>query len=326
MPSLSFVIPVRNDALNLDRCLASIRRNETAADDLEIIVVDNGSEDDSRMVAIRHGARVLNLPGLRVSELRNRGVAASRAGVIAFVDADHEIAPGWVSAALSRLGEPLVGAVGAPYSPPPGGTWVQRTYDRLREHGDVRDVEWIGSGNLVIWRDVFKACGGFDSTLEACEDVDFCARLRRAGFRLVADPALESIHFGDPETLVGLLRSELWRARGDLRVTFRSGLSWRSAAGLAVTAANLAALIAIVAGMMTRRADLVLAGVASLGGLAALRAGMLLRRDRATPRLVARLFSVVLVYHLGRAIAVIWAAPHRRRRFSARRAAAKEAA
>jgi glycosyltransferase involved in cell wall biosynthesis len=325
MPSLSFVIPVRNDALNLDRCLASIRRTATT-DDVEIVVVDNGSEDDSRMVAVRHGARALSLPGLRVSELRNRGVAASRGSVIAFVDADHEIVPGWVSAALARLEEPLVGAVGAPYSPPPDGTWVQRAYDRLREHGGVRDVEWLGSGNLAIRRDVFEACGGFDATLEACEDVDFCARLRRAGFRIVADPALESVHFGDPETLAGLLRSELWRARGNLRVTFRSGLTWRSAAGLAITAANLAALMAIVVAAMTRRADVVLAAIAAVGGLAALRAGMLLRGDRPAPRLVARLFGIALAYHLGRAIALVWTAPHRRRSLSARRAAAKEAA
>jgi mycofactocin glycosyltransferase len=326
MPSLSFVIPVRNDALNLDRCLASIRRNEATAGELEIIVVDNGSEDASRAVALRRGARVLSLPGLHVSELRNRGAAASRASVIAFVDADHEIVPGWTCAALARLAEPRVGAVGAPYSPPPEGTWVQQAYDRLREHGGVRDVEWLGSGNLATRRDVFHACGGFDPTLEACEDVDFCARLRRAGFRIIADSALESVHFGDPETLTSLLRSELWRARGNLRVTFRGGLSWRSAAGLTITAANLAALMAIVAGTVTRRADVVLAAIAALGGLAALRAGMLLRGDRPSPRLVARLFGVVVAYHLGRAIALVWAAPHRRRRLSVRRAAAKEAA
>jgi glycosyltransferase involved in cell wall biosynthesis len=324
MPSLSFVIPVRNDALNLDRCLASIKRNE-GADDLEIVVVDNGSEDDSRTVAMRHGARVLRLPGLRVSELRNRGVAASRASVIAFIDADHEIAPFWIAAALSRLEEPGVGAVGAPYSPPPDGTWVQRVYDRLRQHGELRDVEWLGSGNLAVRRDVFEALGGFDSTLEASEDVDFCTRLRRAGFRIVADPSLESIHFGDPATLAGLLRSELWRGRDNVRVTLRE-LSWRSAAGLAVTFANLVTLMAILVGAVTRNADIVLAALVALGGLVALRAGTLLQGDRPAPRLVAHLVGVALAYDLGRAIALVWAAPHRRRKLPTRRAAAKEAA
>ena len=89
--TVSFVIPVRDDAARLKRCLASILRNEYPASLLELVVVDNGSRDGSDRVAREAGALLLSCPGASVSELRNRGAAAARGEVLAFVDADHEI-------------------------------------------------------------------------------------------------------------------------------------------------------------------------------------------------------------------------------------------
>src|SRR5215475_6414448 len=99
-PRVSFVIPVRNDATRLQTCLRSILRNPQAPGQIEIIVVDNGSTDDSAAVAVRLGARVLHVEGGRVAELRNYGAQHARGNVLAFVDADNEIAGGWLYAAL----------------------------------------------------------------------------------------------------------------------------------------------------------------------------------------------------------------------------------
>src|SRR5262245_53653351 len=129
LPKVSFVIPVRDDAGRLARCLASIASNHSQA---EIIVADNGSRDRSPEVAAQAGARVLPLPGLRVAELRNRAAGAASGDILAFVDADHEIAPTWVRAAIEALAPERAGAAGALYTAPPGGTWVQRLYGALR--------------------------------------------------------------------------------------------------------------------------------------------------------------------------------------------------
>src|SRR5689334_11979596 len=95
-PALSFVIPVRDDARQLEKCLASICANEGATQGVEIVVVDNGSRDDSIAVAERLGARVIEAPGIRVAALRNMGAATCRAPIIAFVDADHVLGAGWI--------------------------------------------------------------------------------------------------------------------------------------------------------------------------------------------------------------------------------------
>src|SRR5262249_52970008 len=116
----------------------------------------------------------------------------------------------------------------------------QRAYDRFRLHRrGIHEVDWLGSGNLAVRRDAFLRVGGFDTSLETCEDVDLCNRLRAAGYRLVSDDRMRSIHFGDPSTLGELFRGELWRGRDNVRTTIRGPLTLRSLPSLAVPVANL---------------------------------------------------------------------------------------
>src|SRR5947207_12230197 len=127
-PRVSCVVPVRNDAVRLATCLRSIARNSHGSHQIEVIVVDNGSTDDSVAVARRLGAHVLCIEDARVAELRNQGARHARADVLAFIDADNEITAGWVYAALECLHLPNTAVVGALYQAPVDGTRVQRTY------------------------------------------------------------------------------------------------------------------------------------------------------------------------------------------------------
>ena len=115
---ITFVIPVRNGAGHLPRCLSSIRANLRPTDGLEIVVVDNGSADGSAEIARRSGARVISLPDLRVGACRNAGAAASHGTILAFIDADNEIAPGWLDACVSAFQEQKLGAAKYPYRTP----------------------------------------------------------------------------------------------------------------------------------------------------------------------------------------------------------------
>src|SRR5688500_9102521 len=130
-PTLSFVIPVRDDAERLAQCLQSIRSSAGADDRIEVVVADNGSTDDSAAVAVAHGARVITLPDRPVSALRNAAAEISRGDILAFVDADHRISSDWVATAIAVLQDPQIGAVGAPCHAPEDGSWVQITYDKL---------------------------------------------------------------------------------------------------------------------------------------------------------------------------------------------------
>jgi len=314
---VSFVIPVRDDAQHLRRCLDRIARSDYPADRIDVVVVDNGSTDDSAAVARKSGATVLEIAGARVGELRNRGVEVAQGEILAFVDADHEIDPAWIRRAVDTLRTPGVGAVGALCRAPVGGTWVQRLYDTLRTRPlGLHEVEWLGSGNMAVRSELFQQVGGFDRMLDTCEDVDLCQRLRTAGYRLMSDDRLQSVHLGDPATLRALFLGELWRGRDNLRVSLRGPFSLRGLPSLVIPVIDIGSILIGVAGLAAAPLGgvrLTLIASAIIAGLAALRAaGMIARGGITAPLEAGRAFAVACVYDVARALALVTRTRHRR--------------
>jgi GT2 family glycosyltransferase len=315
-PEVSFVIPVRDDAVRLRRCLASII-DETPASCIEVIVVDNGSADDSAGVARRAGATVISAPGRRVAEMRNLGAEVARGRLLAFVDADHLVGPGWVSAALSSTAEEGVAGAGSLCRAPEDGTWVQHAYDRLRgRSGGRADVDWLGAGNIAVTRRAFRQVGGFNTSLETCEDVDLCKRLRGAGYRLVSDERMVNVHLGDPATLSALFHGERWRGRNNLSVSFRPPVRLRELPSAVVPLVHLGgALLGVTAGVAWRVPGVALLALAPLALVPIARA---VRMSAAAGKWDARQLlenaAVAFVYDMARACALVTFAEHSVRR------------
>lgn len=317
-PIVSFIIPVRNDALRLRRCLESIKAGRYEPELLEIVVADNGSVDDSAAAARAAGAVVLELPGVRLGELRNRAVSTARGEILAFVDADHEIGVEWIPSVVSALADPGIAAVGAACRPPSPPTPVQRLYDCLRLHArGQQEVEWLGSGNMAVRRSAFDTAGGFDVTLDTCEDVDLCRKLRGHGYRLLSDERLHNVHYGDPRTLRHVFFGELWRGRDNVRVSLRSPRTWRTLATAAIPVLNILFVAMAVIGIAS--ASRIGLAVAALGVLAVvtllgLRTWRMLLGG-APPSELPRAFAVAAAYESGRALALTaWFGHHHRRR------------
>jgi hypothetical protein len=317
-PLVSFLIPVRNAAHRLDRCLASIRATESPADCIEIIVIDNGSSDESVEVARKWRATVLERPRLPLGALRNAGASAASGGVLAFVDADHEITPSWVRWAVEGMRDPTVGAVGSLCDSPPDGTWVQRAYDLLRRRPEgVREVEWLGSGNMAVRRRAFDAADGFDVRLQTCEDIDLCRRIRSRGYRILHDSRLRSVHFGDPATLRDVFRGELWRGRDNVRVSFRGRLTARGMPSVLIPLGEVALLALVALGLISaQRSGVMVAGLAltaMLSVAAARTMRMLGNLHRITLAACTQAFIVAAVYDLARALAIVGLGSHQNR-------------
>jgi GT2 family glycosyltransferase len=319
-PQMSFIVPVRNDAVALRRCLQSIA---IAASDVrcEVIVADNGSTDNSRETAEALGARVLHVPDRSVAQVRNIGARVARGEFLAFVDADNELASAWVGEALEILKDASVAGVGAQYHPPRNAGWVTEVYDALRRHQPgTHNVDWLPSGNLVVRKAVFEALGGFDEALETCEDVDFSQRVRQTGGRLMAAAGLLNVHHGDPRTLSALFKGELWRGRDNLRVSLRYPLTLRSLPSIALPILTLGALAMIAVGVLVgpflgwQAAAVGVAAFVGLAGACALgllhRSAMRLRIGFVLPRVVA----FATVYNTARALALISGATYDVRR------------
>ena len=108
---VTVVIPTRNRANSLARCLDAILADRSAAE-REVVVVDNGSTDTTPLVARERGVRLVTEPRPGASLARNRGIDAARGDVILFTDDDVVVADGWTDALIAPLDDPSVGAVG----------------------------------------------------------------------------------------------------------------------------------------------------------------------------------------------------------------------
>ncbi|HYB95212.1 MAG TPA: glycosyltransferase [Vicinamibacterales bacterium] len=315
-PLVSFVIPVRNDVLRLQRCLASIARNDYPRRLVEIIVVDNESTDGSAVAARTHGAVIIRSTGDSVAAHRNRGARAALGSIIAFADSDHEIDRNWIASAVDVLSASDVAATGAPYLTQPSPNWVQQQYDGLRSRPLRREeVSWLGSGNFAVKRAAFERVGGFNESLTACEDVDLCNRLRQAGYRIVADPDLRSIHFGDPKTLKALFFGELWRGRDNLRVTFAGPRTFQHLRSALIPIVDLLSLAAGVACLAMGYPWLGLTFLLLPMIPAAIKAAFIVKRQlRRSVTAAAQALAVAVVFDVARALALLARGSHRARR------------
>jgi glycosyltransferase involved in cell wall biosynthesis len=107
---VSIVIPTLNSARTLEACLAAIRRQDFPRDQLEIVIADAGSSDDTLAIARRHGVeRIVENP-LRTGEAgKAAGIAASRGDLLALVDSDNILPdPGWLRRMTAPFADPEI--------------------------------------------------------------------------------------------------------------------------------------------------------------------------------------------------------------------------
>ena len=185
---LSVIIPVFNAAETVDAQLEALSR-EHCDGTWEIVVVDNGSTDATRVLVDRWTQSLTHLRVVDGSDVsgpshaRNVGARAARGRNLAFCDADDIITPGWVEAMRSGLDEHefLCGPVELNRLNPP---WLVAGKGTTGTAGVVwfDDVfPFASSCNLGVRRDQFLAVGGFDERLTAGEDIELSLRLHLAG-------------------------------------------------------------------------------------------------------------------------------------------------
>jgi hypothetical protein len=225
-PRVSVVIPVYNRVDLLERCLAALDAQTERR--IEVIVVDDASPEDPAAVLERHpSARVIRLPAnAGYAEANNRGLAAACGSLLLLLNSDVEIPPNGIERLAACLEATPEAAAAAPLHRDPRGA-LQRTCFRLPtrrtgwlwdsalhrlrpQHPVLRDYliaewshdtdRWVESAQtscLMLRRAVYEAIGGMDPQLRLFyNDVDFCARMRRAGFRIRFTAAAEVAHHG----------------------------------------------------------------------------------------------------------------------------------
>ncbi len=244
---VSIVIPAHNAAATLGECLAaSINQTYT---DREVIVVDDGSTDATPEIARKFPVTVLQQPKSGPAAARNAGARVANGDIVAFTDSDCIPHRDWASRLVEGFSED-VGAVGGTYGIANSGSMLARII-----HNEIRgrhasfsyEVDFLGSYNLAVKRDVFNALHGFDENFRAAsgEDNDLSYRIHDAGYALRYTPAAVVDHY-HPERLVPYLRAQarhgFWRMKLYAKHPKRSGGD-KYAGGVELASASLAFLL-----------------------------------------------------------------------------------
>ena len=231
---VSIIIPTFNEEEYLPACLNSILDLNYKKEDMEIIVIDNGSTDRSRMIAEEHGVKVLRDDSLNISGLRNLGARNASGDVLAFVDADCIVGENWLKNAAIYFEKKNIVAWGAPPLLPEESTWVQKAWYIIRQKEDiVQTVEWLESMNLFVRKELFLEAGGFNEDLVTCEDVDLCYRLQKYG-KIYSDHNIKVIHLGEASTVREFMKKEIWRGQGNLKGISSHGFSLKEIPSLSI--------------------------------------------------------------------------------------------
>ncbi len=214
IPEFSVVVPVRDLSDSLAHCLKGLEQQRNR-EEIEVIVVDDGSIDGSLEVARRSGARVVSQGRQGAAAARNRGVIEARGRIVLFLDADCVPSPDWVY----QLTRPLLQgsanvAVGKYVSQQK--EWAARLIqleleDRYSRMQAQETIDFINTGTCALSKDLLLQ-NPFDSLFGRLEDLDLSFRLAHRRILMVFVPEAEVQH-QHPQTLWRYIKRKFRYAR-----------------------------------------------------------------------------------------------------------------
>jgi len=309
-PLISVIIPMRNEELYIERCVASLVAQDYPASRLEILFVDGSSTDATRAIVRDYCSRFSHLrllenPRRVVPTALNIGLREAKGEIIVRVDGHCVLAPDYVSRCVERLQRTDAANVGGPMRAA-GDGWLAAAIALATSSrfgiGNARfhysnEEEYVDTVYLGAYRrEVFDRIGLFDEELVRNQDDEFNYRLRAAGGKILLSPAIRSQYFGR-HRLRDLFRQYfqygLWKVRVAQKHP-RSLLPRHLVPGLFVLGVG----GFVLAGTFSRWARLVLAAVggAYLTAATVFAARAVAGRDR---RLLPATVAAFLCLHFG---------------------------
>ncbi len=193
VPFVSVIVCSYNGGRTLATCLDSLGKLNYS--DYEIILVDDGSTDDTRDIAEQFPhIRYIYQENHGLSHARNTGAAAAKGEAFAYTDSDCMADVDWLYYLIGTLLSGDYAGVGGPNVTPPAQNWIQACVAAAPggpSHVLLTDIiaEHIPGCNMAFYRWAFENIGGFDAEYhKAGDDVDFCWRLQQAGCVIAFSP------------------------------------------------------------------------------------------------------------------------------------------
>jgi O-antigen biosynthesis protein len=208
VPQVSVIVPVFNSATTIQACVESLRTLDYPKENLELIVIDNGSTDRTADVLNQYHdqLRILGENKRGAAAARNRGLRDARGEIIALTDADCVVDKDWLKHIISPLQDEQIGIVGGRIQAHCPCNSIELFGEMIHDHRQAIEVFKPGYVITMNWssrRSVIEAAGWFDEELLRDQDVDLSWRVLQKGYRLAYEPAAIVYHWNE-KTLRGL--------------------------------------------------------------------------------------------------------------------------
>jgi len=189
-PLVSVIVPTYNSTQFLEACLQSI--TDQTYKNIELIVVDNNSKDDTKAIAKRYTDKVYNRGPERSAQV-NYGVEMAKGEYVYKVDSDFVLEPTVIDECITEIQKGF-DAIVVHNSPDVRVSWIAKI---RKFEVDMYKYHLTHSSARFVKKDVYLAIGGFNSAITAGEDYDFQNKLNRQGYKTGFIHA-EALHLGEP--------------------------------------------------------------------------------------------------------------------------------
>jgi glycosyltransferase involved in cell wall biosynthesis len=207
---VSIIIPTKNNADILEECLESIRNLDYPKDEVEVIIVDGCSTDNTVEIARKYGCKVVYEEVGTIGGARNVGVEYSNGDYIVFTDADCVVDREWLKNLVMEFIDERVASVGGPNITPEDDTEFARCVGgvlKLLSNPGARyafnidrvlEVYHNPTCNSAYKRSVFQKIGGFNPKLVTCDDEELDYRIKKKGYGILFTPYARVYHYRKP--------------------------------------------------------------------------------------------------------------------------------
>jgi len=222
---VSVIIPVLNSAKRLERCLQSLEQQSYPRDRFEIIVVDNGSTDETPEVAKRHRVKLLRETRAKNPYMaRNIGIMESSGEIIVMLDC-HIATPDWMTNGVTDLIEQNADIIGGEtifyFDNGISAASIYDSISNIQMEKSIKERNIAKGCNLFIRREVFCKTGLFPENLRSGIDVLWSARVVVDGFKLGYSPGAIIYYYArglraliKKSRRVGRTQPLIWKCRG----------------------------------------------------------------------------------------------------------------
>ncbi len=209
---ISIIVICYNEEKYLELCLKSLSEQKYPRELYEIIVVDNGSTDNSQEIAKKYADHLLIHPKIKVGALRNVGARVAKGSILAFLDGDCETKENWLSI-INELNNKFPNTLnGAGCLLPENCYWMSKAFLTPNLLGRQQTTS-LTSQNFALPTSIFQEVGGFDESLTAGEDVELFMRVA-IKYQTFSDDSLEVLHYGVPQSFRMFFGREMWHGLG----------------------------------------------------------------------------------------------------------------